>query len=160
MVEISQRADSWDDLPFNTVIGSAHHSGDSAPKRTNNGDFIFFHGTSLSNAKRIIADKEIKRDDLGYSGVGTNKHAVSVFGTLKAMKANSTANLKHHDPNAERSAILRVVISRDWFKDRPDSVNREVGGLGRDQFLIRPKHGESGVPLVKAELVRVGGEDL
>lgn len=164
--EISQRASSWEDLPFRAATGEGPSLEDVVPERAPNGDFIFYHGTSLTTAEKIVKDKMIMRDDLGYSGIGTTRGAVSVYGIMKASKENLRRRLKmvpgmmHDDPKAEKSAVLRVRISRDWFKAHPDSVSRETGGSGKNQFLIRPPRGEKGVPLEHAEIVRAAGEEL
>ena len=133
--------DDWAGIPWRTVTGDKPKEKDTPPTRLPNGDYVFYHGTSLANAEKIIDEKQIKKDGLGYCGVATTPAGASIYGIMK----DKTSHV-----------VLKVVISEKWFKDHPNVFTRETGGSGKDQFLIRT----SVVPLVAGKIIRHNGESI
>jgi hypothetical protein len=140
---------SWVGMPFRTRTGESFHDKDTPPERTPSGDFIFYHGTTIKRAEKIIAEKRLLHDDMNYCGVGTNPEAVSNYATIKAVKERG--KLKRAP-----SAIVRIVVSQKWFDEHPESVIRETGGSGKNQFLIRTKE----LPLLDAKIIRKRGTNI
>lgn len=109
---------SWDGFPFDVVTGQVPNARDTAPERTGDGDFVLYHGTSRVGADAILAERRLAPDDLGCVGVTTLPGAAQVFASMK------------------RGEVLRLVIDKEWLSTQ--KAVREIGGSGRDQFLIQP----------------------
>ena len=139
--EIGWEGISW---RYEHLDGESPRPDDTPPGRTPSGDFIFYHRSDVKGAEAIVKEKKLRHDDLGYCGVATTQGHAMMYGTIKNMKTKTG------------SALLRVVIAKKWFEDHPNKFNRETGGSGKNQFLIRAKE----VPLVDAKIIRVKGEDL
>lgn len=143
--ELLESEDPWEGIPWRyPSSGDYHGKEDVPPKRDANGDFIFYHGTSMNNAEKILSEKRLKHDDLGYCGVATTEQHAMIYGTMKGTRDKSG------------SALLRVKITRKWFDDHPNTFARETGGSGKNQFLIKTKE----LPLLEVKLIRSKGEPL
>lgn len=108
---------SFDGFPFDLRTGQQPNERDTAPERTSDGDFILYHGSSPAGAERIIADRELLPDDLGVVGVTTTPGAAQTFAAMKG------------------GEVLRLVLDAGWLAQQ--SVMREVGGSGCNQFLVQ-----------------------
>lgn len=131
---------SWDGWPGDPRRGDQRKSADTPPERTPDGGYVLYHGSSAEGAAAIISELRLRPDDLGVVGFGTTPQAVSVYGVIRG----------------RRGPVLRVVVERAVFESQV--VTREIGGSGRDQWLVnRPRTPErtswDGVPLVLAERV-------
>jgi hypothetical protein len=75
----------WGDIswPIRPEWGGSIHSGDTPPRLSEGGDYIVYHGTSLSVAKLIIQSRNIKLDDIGSVGITTTPSAAGVFASFK-----------------------------------------------------------------------------
>lgn len=109
---------SWAGFPFDQVTGQAPNERDTPPERTEDGDFVLYHGTSIAGAAAIQRERRLMPDDLGVVGVTTVPGAAQTFAAMKG-----------------GGEVLRLVIDQRWLSAQ--SVVREIGGRGRDQFLIQ-----------------------
>jgi len=140
---------SWDLWPWRQVTGEAPRPKDIAPMRTEKGDFILFHGTTLSRAESIIKNKTLAPDDIGCVGIATTLRGASSFSTL-------------HVSPGDPAVIIKIVIEKNWLKTQ--NITHEIGGSGQNQFLINRKFGQKAtippeaIKLVK--IVRKAGEDI
>jgi thioredoxin reductase len=123
---------SWAWFPFSQVTGQRPNERDTAPERTDEGDFILYHGTSPQGAEAITSERRVKPDDLGAVGVTTRPGAAQVFSAMK------------------HGSVLKLVIDMKWL--RRQTAIREIGGSGRDQWLLQASYANanpkawSGIP--------------
>jgi hypothetical protein len=129
---------SWEGVPFDQRTGQRPKPTDTAPQRTAEGDFIVYHGTSLSGAEQIRTEGWLRPDDFNCVGFATTPGQAQVFAAIK------------------HGVVLRVTLPLAALAAR--RVVREVGGSGRDQFLVLPQHGSGlhprwpGLPVTQVEL--------
>lgn len=128
---------SWEGWPWHELIGEGPREGDVSPARTPAGDFILWHGTSPEAAERIIAERIIRPDDLGTVGFGTTREAVASYAAMKG---------------GAEGVRLRVVVSPEMLS--MFVIHHEVGGSGRNQFLVLPRVRAYwiGVPVKEVEI--------
>lgn len=117
---------SWDGFPFDERKGEGPRPGDTPPKRTPDGDYVMYHGTSRAGASAIEREG-IRPDDLGAVGLTTTPEAARIYGLI------------HDGPAAQ---VLEVTVSREWLENQ--RASHEIGGSGHDAFLINPAHGTRG----------------
>ena len=108
--------------PNRKGTGDEPHDGDTPPQTTPEGDYVLYHGTNMINAQHIVKARQIDHDDWHCVGVTTTPSAAQVFGCMKARKGNA-------------SVILRIVVRKLWLLTQ--EITREIGGSGKDQWLIR-----------------------
>lgn len=132
----------WQDWPYRKGTGDDPREQDTPPIRTANGDFILFHGTSLKRAKQIADERMIRPDNWGTAGVNTT---ASNAGTYAAMKASK---------EKDRSAVLRLVVDKSWLMQQ--EITREVGGNGRDSWLISGEIPSAAIKQISIE--RISGD--
>jgi hypothetical protein len=119
------------------------NDNDNPPQRTSNGDYIVYHGTNIINARVIFKNRQLKFDNMGVVGISTHPSRADVFGAMKAKKGVP-------------GVVLQIVIDKGWLEAQ--DITREVGGSGRDQFLI---HAEVPPEAIKdIQLARVSGTPL
>lgn len=110
---------AWDGIPFDRQTGQQPNERDTPPERTPHGEFVLYHGTSPHGAEQIISGRRLHPDDLNVVGFSTT-----------ASQAQSFAAMKH-------GPVLRITVPPDELGRF--RVSREIGGSGRNQFLIGPK---------------------
>ena len=118
---------SWEGFPFDERAQEAPRPGDIAPERAKsvnepNGNFVFYHGTSPEAAERIALEGRLLPDDLSTVGVSTTPEDARVYGVMKS------------GPDA---AVLRIEVSPSNLSEVV--AGHEVGGRGRNQFLLKNK---------------------
>ncbi len=106
--------------PVRQGTGDEPHSQDTPP-HMENGDYVLYHGTHLLSAENILHTHRINHDDWHCVGVCTTPSAAQTYASMKA--------------KTYKSAVLRVVVRREWLTQQ--EITREVGGGGKDQWLIR-----------------------
>lgn len=133
---------SWDGFPFDRVTGQQPNGRDTPPERTVDGDFVLYHGTSMTGVREISAGRTLLPDDLGYVGVTTTPGAAQVFACMK------------------KGEVLRLVIDQGWLAGQ--KAMRECGGSGCNQFLIgspyarvRQERSWTGIPAGAVKAVAV-----
>lgn len=109
--------------PNRQGTGDEPHPGDTPPQVLPDGHYVLYHGTNMTNARKIIEQRRVLKDDIGYVGICTTPRAA---GTYAAMKASAK------EDNA--SVVLRLIVDKDWFLSQ--EISREGGGSGKDQWLI------------------------
>jgi len=108
--------------PNRQGTGDDPRAGDTPPEVIG-GDYVLYHGTNMPNAEKILEIKRLFNDDLGYVGVTTTPSAA---GSYAAMKASGRNNIP--------SVVLRLVLDKNWLLSQ--TITRETGGSGKDQWLI------------------------
>jgi len=134
----------WLESWFPLSHGDKIHTADNPPQLTSNGDYILYHGTNMANARKIFKSRKLIRDDIGSIGISTTPSRADVFGAMKAKKGNP-------------SVVLRIIVDKEWLDSQ--EISREVGGSGRDQFLIRTDVMPSEA-IKDIQLARVSGTPL
>lgn len=105
------------------------------PERTPSGDFVFYHGTSPEGAQSIMQSHTLRPDGIGAVGISTTWGQAQVFASMK------------------RGPILKLVIPAAFFSSGQAIVKREIGGSGRNQFLITgADHMPITVPLLDVQV--------
>jgi hypothetical protein len=101
---------------------------DDPPKTDSKGNYILYHGTILSTAKEVIKTKLLRLSRGWGTGI-----------TTRPNEAASYANMKYLDVKGfeteEKAAVLEMVIDKDWFHKQ--RIHREVGGRGKNSFLVQ-----------------------
>jgi hypothetical protein len=113
--------------PNRQGTGDDPHAGDTPPEILPDGHYLLYHGTNMVNAKKILEQRKITKDDMGYVGICTTPSAA---GTYASMKSSQNRGLPEDNP----SVVLRLIVDKDWFLKQ--EISRECGGRGRDQWLI------------------------
>jgi len=137
---------SWEGFPLRSDIGQQPTEKDTPPKRTPEGDFILYHGTSRDAAKKIIDTRTLLADDIGCVGVGTIPDAVSTFAA--------------HKQEAGGAVILQIVVDKDWMAKQQI---RHEGGGHHSAFLIygeRPKVKMAKIPSEVIKKIQIIGESM
>jgi len=101
---------------------------DAPPETDSRGNYILYHGTILSTAKEIIKTKLVKLSKGWGTGVTTTPWEAKSYAGMKRI---DVGGLK----TGEKAAVLQMVIDKDWFHKQV--VQREIGGHGKNEFLIR-----------------------
>jgi len=101
---------------------------DTAPETDVKGNYILYHGTVLSTAKEIIKTKLVKLSKGWGTGVTTTPWEAKGYAGMKRI---DVGGLK----TGEKAAVLQMVIDKDWFHKQV--IQREIGGHGKNEFLIR-----------------------
>ncbi len=112
--------------PLRQGTGEKTRDRDTAPEVTPAGDYILYHGTCGSTARIILEEHRLLRDNMGVVGVTTIPGQASVFACMKYAKDRSPSNAP---------TILKILIDKDWLLKQ--EIKREIGGSGRDQWLIQ-----------------------
>lgn len=112
----------WEGWPGRQGTGDDPRDADTHPERTSNGDYVFYHGTDLNTATKIIKERRIGPDNWGKAGINTTSSNAQQYASMKASATRSP------------STVVRLVVDRQWFQQQ--EVTREVGGNGRDSWLI------------------------
>ena len=126
---------------------------DTPPARTETGDYVLYHGTVESNVDSIR--KSGISGDMGAGVTTTLEHAV-VYGSMRK-------NIQKREGGLDSpSVVIKTVIDRDWLEQQ--SVIREIGGTGKNQWLVRNEKGRNTtIPpeaMKSVEVVRRGGENV
>lgn len=122
--------------PNRKGTGDDPHDQDAPPNLTSAGDYVLYQGTNMTNAKKILAQRTIQFDDIGSVGVTTTPRAAGVFAAMKASARND-----------EPSVVLQLVVDKDWFLKQ--DISREVGGGGKDQWLLKAEIPSSAIKQIK-----------
>jgi len=147
----AQEEQEWPPFPLREGVGDTIHERDTPPDLSPEGGYIVFHGTSLKRARKILQERTITHDDLGHVGFSTTSSEAAVYGCMKAMAEK------------DKSAVIRMELDSQWFMSQ--SVSRETGGSGRNQFLINPSYSSRKKAVIPPEairdirIVRMGGDD-
>jgi len=117
---------NYGQFPLREVTGDRWHDRDVPAMLTEDGDYIVYHGTSWKLSAKIISERTLLHDDMRCVGITTHPSEASIYGIMKAMKEGKNPK--------NPSTVLRVVIEKEWLDSQ--TIQREVGGSGRNQFLI------------------------
>ena len=115
--------------PVRQGYGEEPREQDTPPEVTPEGDYILYHGTCGSFARKILEERRILHDDMQRVGLTTRPHEAANFAVMKWISEGGG------DENA--GTVLRLVIDKDWFLAQ--IVEREVGGSGRNTWLLDVK---------------------
>tara|TARA_Y100000034_G_scaffold118135_1_gene158480 strand:+ start:1624 stop:2100 length:477 start_codon:yes stop_codon:yes gene_type:complete len=147
----AQEVPEWPPFPLREWSGEKVHDRDTPPELSDSGGYVIFHGTSLNRARKILQERTVTHDDLGHVGFSTTSSEAAVYGCMKAMAEK------------DKSAVIRMELDPEWFMKQ--SVSRETGGSGRNQFLINPSYSSKERAKIPPEairdirIVRMGGDD-
>lgn len=112
------------EVPPEFTFAHTLHPLDTSPSLTTDGKYyIFYHGTTKKIAKKIISSGMIRKSPGFGSGIATTYHDAYPYASMKAMET--------HD----KPVVLKLEINKEWFDAQ--WVDREVGGHGTNQFLLR-----------------------
>jgi hypothetical protein len=118
----------WDfPWPVRPGVGEDPTEKDDPPELTPSGDYVLYHGTATSLARKILDERRILHDDWKMVGVTTTPSEAWSYGQMKAI------DLRKENPE-EEPVVLRVVIDRGWLEGQ--EIQREVGGTGINTWLI------------------------
>ena len=101
---------------------------DTPPETDSRGNYILYHGTILSTAKEIIKTKLVKQSSGWGTGVTTTPWEAKGYAGMKRVDVGGLET-------GEKAAVLQMVIDKDWLHKMV--IQREVGGHGKNEFLIR-----------------------
>jgi len=118
---------SWDGFPFDARTGQGPKALDVPPERTPEGDFVVYHGSSRATARKIMQERTLRPDDIGRVGITTVPGDARTYGYLHRQGGPAT--------------VVQMVIDKNWLGQQ--LIEREYGGRGANQFLIRPPHGSA-----------------
>jgi hypothetical protein len=128
-------AELWAGFPFDIRLGEAPRETDSKPERNQAGQFILYHGTSREGARRIRREKMIRPDGLNAVGLATSAFGARTYAAMKG------------------GPVLQVTV--DPLELAGLDAGHEIGGSGRDQFLLRSGHHFGAWPGVRVGEVEV-----
>jgi hypothetical protein len=101
---------------------------DTPPETDSRGNYIVYHGTILSTAKEIIKTKLVKQSSGWGTGITTTPWEAKGYAGMKRIDVGGLET-------GEKAAVLQIVIDKNWFHKQV--IQREVGGHGKNEFLIR-----------------------
>jgi hypothetical protein len=110
---------SW---PNRKGTGDDPHEQDTPPQMLGD-NYVVYHGTNMIFAQQIMAQRRVAHDDIGYCGICTTPRAASVYASMKS-------DAKKNIP----SVVLSLVLDGKWLNQQ--EITREVGGSGKDQWLL------------------------
>jgi len=120
----------WDfPWPVRPDIGEDPTEKDTPPELTASGDYILYHGTAGSLARKILDERRILHDDWKKVGITTTPKEAWSYGQMKSLDLR-----KNDDDEDNAPTVLRVIIDRDWLTKQ--QIHREVGGAGINTWLI------------------------
>ena len=108
--------------PYRQGTGDNPREKDIPPELTAEKDYVLYHGTNIKNTRSIFKTKTLLHDDIGVIGISTTPSEAGVFAAMKTKHPNNPGT------------ILRLVIDKNWLLQQ--EITREVGGSGRNQWLI------------------------
>lgn len=131
---------NWDNWPSRKGTGDDPHDTDAPPERTPNGDYVFYHGTDLNNATKILSERRIGLDNWGLAGINTTISNAQTYASIKGSSTKSP------------STVLKIIVDKNWFQQQ--QVTREVGGNGKDSWLIQGEIPPSAIKSINIQRVR------
>lgn len=120
----------WDfPWPIRPGVGEDPTEADAPPKLTSSGDYVLYHGTAGSLARKIMEERRILHDDWKRVGITTTPSEAWDYALMKSLDLRSD-----YDDVENAGTVIRVVIDKNWLTKQ--SVEREVGGTGKNTWLI------------------------
>lgn len=148
---LAELPDGWPYWPVPAAIYGRHGGllpDDSPPAIDPAGNYVLYHGTSLSRALRIAAEG-IAVDDIGMVGVGTTEGPVRTFAYLKAAQ------------DGDVPVVVQFTLDKEHV--RSGVLMRREGGH-RDLWLVwdwsRPGRGIPRHAMADVEVRDMEGHDM